>query len=421
MIEIDDVTKHYRIYHRKADWLKERVLRRPLHTRKTALDRVSFDVAGGEVVGVIGRNGAGKSTLLKMVMGVTLPDHGQVRVTGRVTGLLELGTGFNNDLTGRENIAFNAALLGMSPEEIEAKREEIIRFTELGTAIDDPLRTYSSGMRVRLGFAIAIHAEPSCFVVDEALSVGDIAFQQKCMRRIREFRANGGAILFVSHDTNAIKVLCDRAVVLEEGAVAASGDPDYAVNRYNRIIARMADGETDRAAPEVARAPRQATGMEAAEPTGAAASYGTGELEITAVDLAGRDSEGHIISAGEHATLTVHVRAREAVREATLGFLIRDRFGQDVYGVNTHNLNEAISLDAGERGVYRFDMPMNVGAGKYSITVAVHRDEHHLDHCYHWCDNAAAFEVAGFKGHRFQGLCRLEPSFSAEVPETADA
>ena len=166
---------------------------------------------------MIGRNGAGKSTLLKLVMGVILPDQGSVSLTGRVTGLLELGTGFNPELPGYENIAFNAALLGMTPAEVAHQRQAIIDFSELGEAIHHPVRTYSSGMTMRLAFSIAIHAKPACFVVDEALSVGDAHFQQKCMKRIKEFRASGGAILFVSHDMNAVKVLCDQVLVLEQG------------------------------------------------------------------------------------------------------------------------------------------------------------------------------------------------------------
>ena len=414
MIELDRVTKAYRIYRKKSDWLKERVLRRPLHQTKAAVKDVSFAVGQGEVLGIIGRNGAGKSTLLKLIMGVALPDNGEVRVSGRVTGLLELGTGFNADLSGDENIDFNAALLGMSPDEIAAKREHIIAFSELGTAIHDPLRTYSSGMTMRLAFSIAIHADPACFVVDEALSVGDVHFQQKCMRRIRAFKDNGGSIVFVSHDVNAVKLLCDRAAVLEQGELVATGDPEFAANRYNRIIARMEEADVTEVGAAVLPTTGDGTGGETgSEPRrgNASMNYGTREVEITGVRVVGDDSGGHVISAGETATIEVQAYAHAAVSNATLGIMIRDRFGQDIFGTNTYYLNRDIDLARHQAGCFRFRMPMNLGPGSYSLTVAFHREENHLETCYHWCDNLGAFEVAGFRGPRFQGLCRLEPDF----------
>ncbi len=454
MIEVEGVTKAYRIYRRKADWLKERFLRRPLHETKLAVRDISFAVGQGEVLGIIGRNGAGKSTVLKLIMGVAMPDTGTVRVSGRVTGMLELGTGFNSDLTGRENIAFNATLLGMTPEEIAAKREAIIAFSELGTAIDDPIHTYSSGMVVRLAFAIAIHADPACFVVDEALSVGDVHFQQKCMRRIKEFKANGGSIVFVSHDLNAVKVLCDRAIVLEEGEVVANGDPEFAVNRYNRIIARMEGADIDLATPALeapepdadapeaapsapsapsARAdngadnmPESGNGGDPAPPPGpdprtrGRSSYGTGEVEIVSGRVLGEESGGAVLAAGETAVIEIRARARQAIAGATLGILIRDRFGQDIFGTNTYYLGQTVDLEAGCEAVFRFRQPMNIGPGVYSLTAALHRDEHHLETCYHWVDNLAALEVAGYAGPRFQGLCRLEPTFTMTARQTVD-
>ena len=412
MIELDGVTKTYRIYRRKSDWLKERLLRRSLHQTKAALRDVSLRVADGEVLGIIGRNGAGKSTLLELVMGVALPNSGEIRVSGRVTGLLELGTGFNPELTGNENIDFNAALLGMAPDEIAAKRAAIVAFSELGDAIHDPLRTYSSGMTMRLAFAIAIHADPACFVVDEALSVGDVHFQQKCLRRIRAFKANGGAIVFVSHDLNAVKLLCDRAAVLERGEVVAAGDPEFAANRYNQIIARMDTAEETIAVDDpldgegTPAAPRDP----AASPPAAATSYGTSEVTLRRARVRGAESGGHIVRAGERTVITIDVVAHAKIPDATLGILIRDRFGQDLFGINTHNMDRPVAFAAGERATFRFRMAMNLGPGTYSLTVALHRDDDHLETCYHWCDNLATFQVAGFLGPRFQGVCRLEPT-----------
>ena len=430
MIELDRVTKTYRVYRKKSDWLKERILRRSLHQTKAAVRDISLSVGQGEVLGIVGRNGAGKSTLLKLIMGVALPNHGEVRISGRVTGLLELGTGFNTDLTGDENIDFNAALLGMSPEEIAAKRESIVAFSELGEAIHDPLRTYSSGMTMRLAFAIAIHADPACFVVDEALSVGDVHFQQKCMRRIRAFKEAGGSIVFVSHDVNAVKLLCDRAAVLERGEIVAAGDPEFAANRYNQLIARMADQEAqiqvDRPVLDdgggTADAPAAAPGPGHNAPARAdpATSYGTGDVIIREARVVGTESGGHIVSAGEPTTVAIRATARAAITDATLGILIRDRFGQDVFGINTYHLGQPVTLSAGETATFRFRMAMNLGPGHYSLTVALHREADHLETCYHWCDNLAAFEVAGYRGPRFQGLCRLEPVFDVTERDAAD-
>jgi lipopolysaccharide transport system ATP-binding protein len=429
MIQLDRVTKAYRIYRRKSDWLKERVLRRRLHETKVALDDVSLSVGEGEVMGLIGRNGAGKSTLLKLIMGVALPDSGTLRVDGRVTGLLELGTGFNADLSGNENIDFNAALLGMTPREIAAKRDAIIAFSELGDAIKDPMRTYSSGMTMRLAFAIGIHAEPACFVVDEALSVGDVHFQQKCMRRIRDFKANGGAIVFVSHDVNAVKVLCDRAAVLEQGAVVSLGDPDTAANHYNRLIANMAPAPAGRGATPAPAEPAHAGSAPPDVPDeaapwalgqpGGAAGYGTGEVTIQTVWVRGAESGSAVMAAGETATIAVRAVAARAVPDATLGLMIRDRFGQDVFGTNTHQLGHPIALDAGQRATFQFRMPMNLGPGQYSLTLALHREDNHLATCYHWCDNVGAFEIAGFRGPHFVGICRLEPRFTVDVADPA--
>ena len=432
MIRLERVSKVYRVYRRKADWLAERLLGRPRHQAKPALRAVSLSVARGEVLGLIGRNGAGKSTLLKLIMGVALPDSGQVAVAGRVTGLLELGTGFNLELSGRDNIAFNAALLGMRPDEIAARRAAIIAFSELGPAIDDPLRTYSSGMAMRLAFAIAIHAEPACFVVDEALSVGDVRFQQKCLRRIRDFKAEGGAIVFVSHDLNAVKMFCDRAAVLEDGALVAEGSPDAAVNAYNRVLAgraagleapepgtppagEVAEGAAERASDGAARA--AAAALAKAPP--AAAGYGSGAARIRRAAVRGAASGGPVLASGETVDIVIEAEARAALGDVTLGILIRDRFGQDIYGTNTAQLAAPLSLAPGQRVHFHFRMAMNLGPGSYSLTAALHRGTDHLDGCYHWCDDLATFEVAGFAGPPFQGVCRLEPAFFVTTPEPA--
>ncbi len=402
MITVDHVSKHYRIYRRHSDRLRELVFRRKLHEDKLAVQDIDFKLEAGQVLGVIGRNGAGKSTLLKLVMGVILPDQGSVTLSGRVTGLLELGTGFNPELSGYDNIAFNAALLGMTPAEVADQRQAIIDFSELGDAIHHPVRTYSSGMTMRLAFSIAIHANPTCLVVDEALSVGDAHFQQKCMQRIKEFRAGGGAILFVSHDMNAVKVLCDRAIVLEEGRAVFSGTPDQAVNYYYRLIADMDKDAMSLQLPPTASAPKNT--IENAN------SYGTGTVSILGARVTGQISGSQIFSSGEVADFVFDLAASQAMPSVTLGIMIRDRLGQDIYGTNTYFLGHPLSFAADERISFAIRMAVNLGPGLYTVTAALHDKDNHLTECYHWCDNLLEFEVAGYAGPHFDGLCRLEPS-----------
>jgi lipopolysaccharide transport system ATP-binding protein len=396
VIEVAGIHKRFKLYRKPQDRLIESLLRRPRHHTHHALRGVSFQVASGETLGIIGRNGAGKSTLLKILMGVLLPDEGALHIDGKVTGLLELGTGFDFELSGMENIERNGILLGMSPQEIEQRRERIIAFSELRAYIHEPLRTYSSGMVMRLAFAIAIHAEPRCFLVDEALSVGDAHFQQKCTRRIQEFRRDGGSLLFVSHDVNAVKVLCDRALVLEEGRVLMSGAPDAAVNHYNQLIAELNEEPK-------AEIPVESTG------------YGNRAIEIVEADIFGQDSGADVVSAGEPTLVRLKIHARRSVPQFTLGILIRDRFGQDVFGTNTFFLEQELSLAEGQAMSVELRFPMNLGPGKYTLTAALHSHQNHLQDCYHWCDNLLRFEVAGVRGPVFYGIARLEPQVHSIV------
>jgi len=402
VIEVDRVSKTFKLYRKPSDRLIEALVRRPRHHTHAALTDVSFRVEPGETLGILGRNGAGKSTLLKLLMGVLLPDRGAMRIDGRVTGLLELGTGFDPVLSGLENIERNGLLLGMTRDQIQRRRAAIIDFSELGGYIREPLRTYSSGMRMRLAFAVAIHADPACFLVDEALSVGDAHFQQKCVRRIQAFREAGGSLVFVSHDLNAVKVLCDRALVLEEGRVVAAGTPEAAVNQYNQIIARL-DAEP------AAAAPRSGKG------------YGNLALEIAEAELRGEESGADLVAAGEMTRVRFLVQARKAIPRFTLGILVRDRFGQDVFGTNTHFLRHSLGIAAGEKVAVELRFPMNLGPGKYTLTAALHSEHDHLKDCYHWCDNLLRFEVAGVKGAMFYGIARLEPQVRSFAPAPAEA
>ncbi len=408
MIRVVDLWKVFKLYRSPADRLKEILFRRTYHRNFEALKGVSFEVADGEVLGIIGPNGAGKSTLLKILTGVLLPDRGEIAVSGRITGLLELGTGFNAEMTGLENIFLNGTLLGMTREEIEEKIEEIMAFSELGEFVYEPLKTYSSGMIMRLAFAIAIHADPSCFVVDEALAVGDAYFQQKCLHRIKAFKEAGGTIVFVSHDLNAVKLLCDRALLLDQGTVVEEGEPEKVINLYNFLLAKRSRGEE----------------VEISHYSAERCDYGDYTARIEAVRLLDPRGEQrtHLVS-GEPIILEVEISAQQPLADLTLGFLFRDRFGQDIFGTNTFHLGVPLGLRAHERKRIQFLFDhFDLGPGLYTLTVALHQGETHLQRCFHWVDRALKFEVLP-SSPRFIGLVRLRPQVRLleDVGEAASA
>ncbi len=375
-------------------------MRRQLHRRLEALKNISFQVARGETLGIVGQNGAGKSTLLKILTGVFLPDSGVVCIDGKITGLLELGTGFNSEFTGLQNIYLNSSLLGISKEEVDDIIEAIVAFSELGDFIHEPLKTYSSGMVMRLAFSTAIHADPGAFVVDEALSVGDAYFQQKCMRKIKEFKENGGSIVFVSHEMNAVKVLCDRALLLEHGVVIKEGKPDHVINAYNFLLAKKSKGE------EICFADSESSGK----------AYGNFKVEIVHVKMLNDHGESsEFFVAGDRCTVEIGLKCNEDAEAVTVGILIRDRFGQDIFGTNTCHMNVPIALKAGEECTVRYCMEeLNIGPGKYTLSPAVHRGETHVDECYQWVDSFLSFEVVAGKDFLFIGFSKLKPNVQVD-------
>jgi len=395
MIHVENVSKRFKLYKSPADRLKEIIFRRSYHKDFQSLNDVSLHVNDGETLGIIGPNGAGKSTLLKVLSGIIIPDSGIVNISGKVTGLLELGTGFNPEMTGRQNIYMNGLLIGMTKEEIDERIQRIIDFTELGSFIENPIKTYSSGMVMRLAFAVAYHAEPSCFLVDEALSVGDAHFQQKCMKAIKEFKEKGGSIIFVSHDLNAVKMLCDKAILLSKGKTLDEGNPEQVVNTYNFLLAQQEDENIPRKMLE-----------EKTEKT----DYGTMEIKITHVTVVGKYSRSSVVSAGEETTISVFFTSHIKMEDITVGIAIRDKYGQDIFGTNTYHNNVKIECKYGCSYTCDFVMDMNIGPGKYTVTAAIHTDDNHIDSCFNWMDRVIDFEVAGIMGSLFNGIAYLKPS-----------
>jgi len=394
VITAKNISKTFKLYSSPAHRLKEIVFRKKYHKVFEALNNVSFHVSGGETLGIVGPNGAGKSTLLKMITGILLPDEGDIQVNGRITGLLELGTGFNPLLTGRQNIAMNGLLLGMTNEEVELKEPIIIDFAELGIFIDEPLSTYSSGMVMRLAFAIAINADPNCFVIDEALSVGDAGFQQKCMRRIAEFKEQGGAIIFVSHDMNAIKQLCDHAILLNHGQIDASGLPNMIVNKYKQLLTSKSHNKIEFHVEE-----------------GKPKSYGTLETVIKQISING-DNTRPTLESGQHASVMVEIESQVDMTNLTCGIAIRDSYGQDIFGTNTFHHEQILTLTKSSTTLIEFKLDMNIGIGKYTISAAVHNIPTMPDYVLNWHDEVLEFNIVGVSGNYFEGICRLEPKIT---------
>ena len=314
-ISIQHVGKCYKMYASRNDRLKEWLIpfSRKRHEEKWVLKDVNIEVAPGEAVGIIGMNGAGKSTLLKIITGTTVPTTGSVTFNGRVSALLELGLGFHPDFTGRQNVYMSGQLLGYTIDEINECMAQVEEFAEIGNAIDAPVRTYSSGMQVRLAFSVATMKRPDILIVDEALSVGDAYFQHKSFGRIREFKKEGTTLLIVSHDHAAIQSVCDRAVLISDGRVKRDGDPEYVMNYYNAMLSEQSKSSIQE---------EDALGLR-----NKAITSGSGSVILQNIKLTkeGEEEELHTVEVGDNVALEIQVEARQDLPELTLGVDIRNK------------------------------------------------------------------------------------------------
>lgn len=397
-IELFDLGKAYKRY--PSRWARLREWLQPGQTRhelQWVLQGLNLRVAPGQAVGVIGRNGAGKSTLLKMITGTSTPTQGHVQLQGRVAALLELGMGFHPDFTGRQNAWMAAQLLGLADAEIAAAMPGIEAFAEIGRYIDEPVRTYSSGMQVRLAFSVATAVRPDVLIVDEALAVGDVYFQHKCYARIRGFREQGTTLLFVSHDPGAIKSLCDRAVLLDAGRVVADDVPDQVLDLYNALIAEKENRDFEAQAAPVGE---RAVGVRS----------GDGRARIQEVACHNAQGLARVFIVGERLQLKVRLVKHAPVDDLTVGFLVRDRLGNDVFGTNTWHIQTPglAELPVGQDATLCWDVPeLNLGPGSYTVSVALHGDMTHVENSYDWWDKATLFEVVRGPEPIFEGVCRL--------------
>ncbi|CEL32459.1 ABC transporter ATP-binding protein [Pseudomonas fluorescens] len=396
-IRVSGLAKAYKQYpnrwSRLFEWLVP--FSRPRHHLHWVLQGVDFEIQPGEAVGIVGVNGAGKSTLLKMITGTTQPTCGQIQLQGRVAALLELGMGFHPDFTGRQNAFMAGQLLGMQGEEIDALMPQIESFAEIGEAIDQPVRTYSSGMQMRLAFSVATARRPDILIVDEALSVGDAYFQHKSFERIRSFRKAGTTLLIVSHDRSAIQSICDTAILLENGHLAMRGKPEEVMDYYNATLAQR-EGQ-------IVRQEMLANGQ-------IQTISGTGEAGIISVrllDAQGRSLE--VTEVGQPVVLEVQTEVREDIERLILGFMIKDRLGQAIYGINTHRLDKpVVELSAGDRVTFRFAFDMRLGKGSYSVALSLSRLDSHLDRNFEWRDYGLIFHVINSRQEDFVGCAWLQ-------------
>ena len=390
---VEGISKQYRIYERPVDRLKETLTRGRWKTHREfwALRDVSFEVEQGTTFGIIGPNGSGKSTLLQIVAGTLEPTHGSVRHTGRIAALLELGAGFSPEFTGRENVFMSSSLMGFSRAETEGMLPEIERFAEIGDFIYQPVKTYSSGMYVRLAFATAISAMPRILIVDEALAVGDAVFQHRCMRRIREMQESGMTILFVSHDPGAVRALCSRAVLLHAGVVEAIGKPTDVLNRYQKLI--MAREDTYEAGQPATEEGIETLAEDASAP---AASYvyrhGDRSAEILRVELLNAAHHpAELVESGEAVLLRLRLRFNAEAERPVCGFLLRNRHGIHLYGTNTE-LQQADFGPVRRGEVYEVTFAFNcwLAPDSYSVTAAIHS---HDGVSFDWRDGVLFFQV----------------------------
>ena len=406
-LRVRNLGKAYKRYPQKWGRIAEWVGLGARHELTWVLRDVSFDVAAGEAVGIVGANGAGKSTILKIVSGTVRPTTGSYETGGRIAALLELGIGFHPEFTGRQNVYMAGHILGLSGDKIASLMGEIESFAEIGDYIDQPVRTYSSGMQVRLAFSVATAVRPDILVVDEALSVGDTFFQHKSFDRIRQFREQGTTLLFVSHSPGAIKTLCDRAILLDRGMLLRDGTPDAVLDYYNALIAaQCADYEI--------RQTELATGRTTTR-------SGTAEASIESIELLTNGQVSRALRSGGAAVIRIAIEAHAAVPEFTAGILIRDRLGNDVFGTNTFHLGvNRKNVVAGERMVIDFAFPeLGLGTGSYSITAALHSGEQHTLANFDWWDRALVFRVIPGIGPTSIGVCALEVLASWH-PQTAE-
>ncbi len=417
VLRLDKVSKIYHLYEQPHHRLLQMFYgpRRIFFREFWALRDVSFKVMPGECVGIIGRNGAGKSTLLQIIAGTLNPTHGECQTHGRIAALLELGSGFNMEFTGRENVHLNAAVLGMSAEQLEEKLDAILAFADIGDFIDQPVKTYSSGMKMRLAFAVQAHIEPDILIVDEALSVGDGAFQTKCMQYMRQLLERNTTILFVSHSMNVVRMFCDRTIWMENGKIIQDGETKEVTSRYSEVL-MAPTRETKKAAPQITEKKDKTAAQESlsenpstlipldqVQRTESLRRWGGGEIQVAAFTLSGEQSGfSKVYEFGEKVTLqfSLDVHALPPGDMPSAAFAIRNRQGLDILSISTDRLGVALDeLEPGKTSRVQFKFTMRIVPGEYSLILAIAYNEAGKRVYSDYVENAHYFTIVSSRYH----------------------
>ena len=394
-VEIDAVSKTFKLYHERGTSLKERLVKagRSRYDELKALQSISFDVAEGETIGILGRNGSGKSTLLKCICGVLQPSEGEIRVRGKLAGLLELGAGFQPELSGRDNIYLNGSMLGLTRKEIDDVFDDIVGFAELESFIDNQVKFYSSGMYVILGFAVAVNVDPDILVIDEVLAVGDEKFQRKCIARIKQFQEMGRTIIFVSHSADQVRSICDRAVVLQTGEMIGMGTPGDAVRLFRERLL-----EADGAPPAEEAAPEVEPGQQGDRFL----------LRIREVFTSVSEGESPVLESGDRFSVTAVFRVKEEIDSMVFVIEVHGAKGELLLRTDTNELGMATDAPLGE-GRVTFEFPSwPLSDGRYDISVGA--QSRLGETTYDWRENVVSVEVV-YHG-KASGLLNLPLSAS---------
>ena len=420
-ISVQDVTKIYRLYDKPIDRLLEAmsITKKTYHKKFFALDKISFEIEKGTTVGIIGTNGSGKSTILKIITGVLNPSSGSVEVDGNISALLELGAGFNMDYTGIENIYMNGTMMGFGREEMEKKLPEILEFADIGDFVQQPVKTYSSGMFVRLAFALAINVEPEILIVDEALSVGDVFFQAKCYKKMDEIRQKGTTILMVTHDMGSVIKYCDKVILLNKGSFVAEGKAGEIVDLYKKILANRFEIEEetkDNKLPVEAKAADTGKLMkESLSINPNVTEYGDKRAEI--YDLGLIDSKGEIsnlLIKGEEFTIRERIRFFADIKQPIFTYTIKDKKGTELSGTNTmFELTDIEEVHAGDSYDVEFRQKMNLQGGEYLISMSCTGFENGQHVVYHRLYDVANITVISNKNT--VGIYDMESRVSASL------
>ena len=391
-IKASGISKKYLVYSKPSDRIREFISfdRKKYHYERWALKDINIEIEKGTTIGVVGPNGSGKSTLLKIISGITCPTEGTVETGGRISALIELGMGFHPEFSGRENVYMNAALLGISRHEINKRFDDLLDFSELHEYIDFPIKTYSSGMQVRLAFAVAINTSPEILIIDEALAVGDALFQHRCINKIKEFQKKGITIFFVSHDPGAVKTLCKQAMLLDNGRLLEIGDTGNIMDRYNKLITERETLSGTQGNPDMEFALKKGN-----DKMPKSLRHGTFEAKILSVRLFDyKDKQRSIFISGDQMTIQVELIACEFIAELTIGIMIRNRYGFEVYGTNTYHHGKFPGrCNKGEKVFVSFTQKINMAPDDYFVTIALHPGGTHIIKCFDWWNNAISFKV----------------------------